>query len=176
MNLIVKNHPHLRSIFKKRLVTYLLTLFIPCVLTIMEKLIFKGEYRLLIDIIFFMSILLVLFYYILYQRELVNISIKRENQLSKVHIAIFMNFLFLIISFSVYMFCLENYNPGSFSYRNSTPTYFEMLFYSFGIFIMNSQFQLDLMNYQSHIIVLIEQSISFISIIILFDLLRKKYK
>ena len=176
MDLSIKNHPRLRNFFKKRLIIYLLTLFIPVVLTIIENLIFKGEYRMFFDIIFFTSILFLIFYYLLYQRELVNISINRENHLSKVHLAIFINFLFLIISFSVYMYCLEHYNSGSFSYRNSTPTYFEILFFSFGIFIMNSQFQLDLMNYQSHIIVLIEQSTSFISIIILFDLLRKKYK
>jgi hypothetical protein len=167
---IIKN---IQRKLRGRTKTYIVTITLPIILTFMNLKIMEGQY---FHIWYCLYILFLVFnstYYLLYQYEMISLSNSNSKARMSVSIRLILNYIFFMVMFGSYFYCLEVSIPGTFKINQIKPTYYDFLFYSSGVFLMNSQIELQFNSITAYIIVFIEQVASFLSLIFVLGIFKR---
>ncbi len=116
---------------------------------------------------FFSSLIFSSFYFILYHTE--KIYEHKDNSEGR------LNFLahtlgivfFLSLTFASYYWCLFNYNENSFIKVSNENEYLDFIYYSFGIFIMNNNSEIQTNSLYAKLFVGTEMLTAFITLILI---------
>jgi hypothetical protein len=167
---IIKN---IQKKLRGRIKAYLLSFLFPILLTFIFLEVMEGQYFKLWFLLFVLSLIFNSFYYLLYQKEMIYLSNANSKVRFSVSIRLVLNYIFFMIMFGFYLYCLEIVCPGTFKIHTTEPRLEDFLFYSSGVFLMNSQIEFQFSSIFAYSVVFIEQVASFLSLIYVLSIFKR---
>lgn len=164
---------NIRRKLRGRTKAYFVMVILPILLTFMNLEIMEGQYFHIWYGIFILFLVFNSTYYLLYQYELISLSNSNSKVRMSVSIRLIFNYIFFVAMFGAYFYCLELSIPGTFTINQVKPTFYDFIFYSSGVFLMNSQIELQFNSITAYIIVFIEQMASFLSLIFVLGIFKR---
>lgn len=164
---------NLQKKLRGRIKAYLLSLILPIFLTFIFVMIMEGQYFQLWFLMFVILLIFNSFYYLLYQKEMIYLSNSNSKVRFSVSIRLVLNYIFFMTMFGFYLYCLEIVCPGTFKTNGMEPKLEDFLFYSSGVFLMNSQIEFQYSSIFAYSIVFIEQVVSFLSLIYVLSIFKR---
>ena len=156
-----------------RYMAYIISLILPVFLTLLKVLISDGESYHLWNFVFILNLIFNMAYYLLYQKEMIYLSNSNSRVRFSVSFRLVLNYLFFILMFGIYFNCLEILNPGTFKIQGEGPRILDYIFYSSGVFLMNSQIEIQFSSILAYLIVFLEQVASFLSLVFILGIFKR---